>query len=76
MFAQKEYDDYVRAQERADELYSLECMDESFAEAASKAQDEADLLYEIYDHAAGLKALEECTNGKHGRASPSLRLLR
>lgn len=59
MFAQKEYDDYERAQERADELYSLELMDESFAEAATKAQDEADLLYEIYEHAAGLKALEK-----------------
>ena len=58
MFATEEYNAYVAAQLEADRLYKLELEDpDRWAHAAFAAQDEADVLYDIYEHAAGLQCL-------------------
>jgi hypothetical protein len=58
MFAPAEYEAYAAAQREADRLYKLELEDpDRWAHAAFAAQDEADVLYDIYEHAAGLQCL-------------------
>lgn len=57
MFAVKEYNLYVEAQNYADRLFLLEQEDpEMWAEAALKAQNEADMLYDLYEYAAGIQS--------------------